>query len=46
MNSRLCGDDSYRFTSHEKFRLFHFKSEIAKFLLTKPNLQIFPTATV
>ncbi|CAF2857121.1 unnamed protein product [Rotaria sp. Silwood2] len=45
-NSRLCGDDSYSSASHGKFRLFHFKSEIAKFLLTKPNLQILPTTTV
>ncbi|CAF1098751.1 unnamed protein product [Rotaria sp. Silwood1] len=46
MNSRLCGDDSYNSTSHGKFRLFHFKSEIAKFLLTKTNIQIFPTAAI
>ncbi|CAF3821553.1 unnamed protein product [Rotaria sordida] len=46
MNSRLCGDDSYNSTCHGKFRLFHFKSEIAKFLLTKPNIQIFPTAAI
>ncbi|CAF4965160.1 unnamed protein product, partial [Rotaria sp. Silwood1] len=45
MKSRLRGDDSYSSASHGKFRLFHFKSEIAKFLLTKPNLQILPTAT-
>jgi hypothetical protein len=46
MNSRLRGDDSYSSTSHGKFRLFHFKSEIAKFLLTKLNIQIFPTAAI
>ena len=46
VNSRLSGDENYSSTSHGKFRLFHFKSEIAKFLLTKPNIQIFPTATV
>ncbi|CAM2704456.1 unnamed protein product [Rotaria socialis] len=45
-NSRLCGHNSYSSASHGKFRLFHFKSEIAKFLLTKPNLQIFSTTTV
>ncbi|CAF1049660.1 unnamed protein product [Rotaria sordida] len=46
MNSRLSGDDRYSSTSHGKFRLFHFKSEIAKFLLTKLNIQIFPTAAI
>jgi hypothetical protein len=46
MNSRLRGDDNYSSTSHGKFRLFHFKSEIAKFLLTKPNIQIFQTAAI
>ena len=46
VNSRLIADENYSSTSHGKFRLIHFKSEIAKFLLTKPNIQIFPTATV
>ncbi|CAF0735875.1 unnamed protein product [Adineta steineri] len=39
-------DDSYSATSHGKLRLFHFKSEVAKFLLTKPNIQIFSTAGI
>ena len=38
MNARLSGDENYSSTSHGKFGLFHFKSEIAKFLLTKPNI--------
>ena len=46
VNFRLNDDENYNSTSHGKFRLFHFKSEIAKFLLTKPNIQICPTATV
>ena len=46
MNSHRRGYDSHSSTSHGKFRLFHFKSEIAKFLLTKPNIQIFPTAAI
>ncbi|CAF3005845.1 unnamed protein product [Rotaria sp. Silwood2] len=46
MNSRLSGDNSYNSTSHGSFRLFHFKSEIVKFLLRKPKIQLLPTATV
>ena len=38
VNSRLSSDENYSFTSHRKLRLFHFKSEIAKFLLTKSNI--------
>ena len=45
MNSRLGGDDRYSSTSHGKFRLFYFKNQIAKFLLTKPNIQI-PQAAI
>ena len=46
-NFRLSSDENYySSTSHGKFRLFHFKAEIAKFLLTKLNIQISPTATV
>ena len=41
MSSRRHDDDSHSSTSHEKFRLFHFKSEIAKFLLAKPYIQMF-----
>ena len=46
VNSCLSGDENYSSTSHGKFTLFHFKSEIAKFLLIKPHIQIFPTGTV
>lgn len=45
-NSRFGGEYNCSSASHGKFRLFHFKSEIAKFLLTKPNLQTFPTTTI
>ena len=38
VNSRLSADENYSSTSHGKFRLFHFRCEIAKFLLTKPNI--------
>jgi hypothetical protein len=37
MNSRR--DGSHGSTSHGTFRLYHFKSEIAKFLLRKPMIQ-------
>ena len=46
VNSRLSVDETYSSASRGKLRLFHFKSEIAKFLLTKSNIQIFPTAIV
>ncbi|CAF3966046.1 unnamed protein product [Rotaria sp. Silwood1] len=45
MNSRH-GDNSRDLTSHGSFRLFHFKSEIAKCLLRKSKLQRLPLATV
>ena len=45
MKSRR-GDNSRDSTSHGSFRLFHFKSEIAKCLLRKPKLQQLPLATV
>ena len=46
MNFRRHGDDNHSPTSHGKSRLFHFKSEIANFLLTKPSIQMFSTAVI
>ncbi|CAF1156898.1 unnamed protein product [Didymodactylos carnosus] len=45
MNSRRLSD-SHGATSHGSFRLFHFKSEIAKFLLRKAKLQQLQLAPV
>jgi hypothetical protein len=45
MNSRR-GSDDRDVTSHGPFRLFHFKSEIAKCLLRKPKLRQLPIASV
>ena len=45
MKSRR-GDSSHDSPNHGYFRLFHFKSEIAKCLLRKPKLQRLPLATV
>ena len=39
------GDSKYSGGSHGSFRLFHFKSEIAKFLLKKPSLHHLQSAS-
>jgi hypothetical protein len=37
---------NYGGTSHGSFRLFHFKSEIAKILLKRPKLHQLPSTSV
>ena len=46
INSWIIMNSCRNGTNHRSFRLFHFKSEVARFLLQKPKLQVLQSVPV